>query len=64
MGKDKIDATRRLLTFPNSGLVVQNTRIWCERCLTFVEFERKSTVDRHVKSEKHLSWKGKHLLYF
>ena len=38
--------------------IVQGGVLWCRFCNSVVEHERKNTVDKHLKTAKHLKNKG------
>ena len=41
---------------------VEGNKLFCSSCNTVVDFIRKSTIDNHLNSERHLSLKRSHAL--
>ena len=58
MGRSKFTPKQRLNQFPDCGLIVKDSKLWCTKCETVVNHERKDGVDKHVKSKQHVEWNG------
>jgi hypothetical protein len=54
MPKVTITAAKRVREFPNSGLTSKGDELWCESCQVEIDFFRKSVVETHIKSGKHV----------
>lgn len=58
MGRQKATVQKRLRDYSDEGFESKNNRLWCSLCSTFLDFEKKSTIDNHVTGKVHLKFKS------
>lgn len=58
MPKVSLSAFKRVKEFPDCGLESKNGKLWCRFCNEEVDFQKKSKIETHIKTSKHLKGKA------